>query len=113
MNGKQRANEEITEFTELYPNTDLDSIPQFIWEQVRSGERLAEAYGKYAKDRQRSAAEAKLVNEKNAAQSSGRMTGLPKKALYTAADVAAMSADDVAENYDDILSSMESAGFYS
>ena len=57
-------------------------------------------------------ADAARINEKNAAESSGRISGRPKRAVYTAADVFAMSASEVRDNYEDIILSMEQNGFY-
>ncbi|MBO4422088.1 MAG: hypothetical protein J5879_01510 [Clostridia bacterium] len=113
MTLNQRAEEEIAEFSDLYPDTDLDSVPGSVWEDVKQGKRLALAYGEYEENRQRSYEAARLANEENAAMSSGRISGAPKKAFYTASEVSAMSPKEVAENYDDILYSMKTSGFYS
>lgn len=112
MTGQKRAELEIAEFTGLYPDTELDSIPVSVWEKVKTGQKLADAYGAYEKERKKLYADAEKQNEENAASSSGRITGAPKKAIYTAAEVAAMSGREVAANYDDILYSMNSKGFY-
>lgn len=112
MTKEQRAELEIAEFTRLYPDTELDGIPVSVWERVKTGEKLADAYGSYEKERKKRYDDARKTNEENAASSSGRVTGAPKKAIYTASEVAAMSGKEVAENYDDILYSMNSKGFY-
>ena len=113
MDMKQRAELEIEEFSEKFPDIGLDGVPQSVWDKVKDGENLSAAYGKYDEEKKRLYKNAALVNEENAAQSSGRINGEPKKAVYTAREVAAMSAGDVRKNYEDILYSMNSKGFYS
>ncbi len=113
MTNRQRAELEITEFTELFPETELDSIPVSVWEDVKSGVKLADAYGKYSDAKKEASERADRVNIRNAEQSSGRISGEPKRAVYTGKEVYAMNEKEVAANYDDILASMKSAGFYS
>ena len=113
MTNRQRAELEITEFTDAFPDAELDDIPQSVWEEVRSGVKLKDAYGKYSDAVKRSYEAARRVNDENADMSSGRISGTPKKAVYTAKEVSAMTGKEVAANYDDILASMKSAGFYS
>ena len=113
MTNRQRAELEITEFSKIFPDAELDSIPLSVWEDVKSGVRLAEAYGKYSEQKRIAEDKANRVNVRNAEQSSGRISGEPKRAVYTAKEVYAMNEKEVAANYDDILASMKSAGFYS
>ena len=113
MTNKQRAELEIAEFTGLYPDTELDSIPVSVWERVKTGVNLTDAYGDYEKMMKKRYEEAGQKNEENAASSSGRINGAPRKSIYTAREVAAMTQREVAKNYNDILYSMESKGFYS
>ena len=113
MTNRQRAELEITEFTKAFPDAELDSIPLSVWNEVKSGVRLADAYGKYSEQKQKYYDAARRVNSENADMSSGRISGAPKRAVYTAKEVAAMSEKEVADNYDDILISMRSSGFYS
>jgi len=108
----RRAEEEIARFTEKYPDTDLDSVPESVWNRVKEGADLSEAYGAHRKKLREEEAEAARINEKTAAESSGRISGRPKRAVYTAADVFAMSASEVRDNYEDIILSMEQNGFY-
>jgi hypothetical protein len=113
MELKQRAELEIEEFSEKYPDIGLDSVPQSVWDKVKDGENLSSAYKAYDEEKKRIYESAKIKNEENAARSSGRISGEPKKAIYTAKEVASMSESDVRKNYDDILYSMNSKGFYS
>ena len=112
MDKRQRAEAEIAEFSERFPDADLDLVPGSVWEQVKKGVSLSRAYGGYEEKRRKAGVAARKRNEENAALSSGRIGGVTKKAVYTARDVAAMSAAEVRGNYDDILASMDSEGFY-
>lgn len=112
MDKRQRAEAEIAEFSEAFPDADLDLVPGSVWEQVKKGVPLSRAYGRYDEERRGAEEAARKRNEENAALSSGRIGGVTKKAVYTAQDVAAMSAAEVRGNYDDILASMDSEGFY-
>ncbi len=114
MNGqdKTRFDAEIEEFTEKFPDGDLDAVPEYVWQKVKEGRKLAEAYSEYESEKKAEADEAKLVNELNASNSSGNLGTKPAKAVYTAKEVASMSADAIRENYDDIIESMKAKGFY-
>ena len=109
---KTRFDLEIEEFTERFPDADLDDIPEHVWRKVKKGEKLADAYAGYADEKQKTEEQAKIVNELNACNSSGGMGTKPAKAVYTAKEVASMSADAIRENYDDIIESMKAKGFY-
>ena len=109
---KKRFDKEIAEFTERFPDGDLDLIPERIWDEVKNGKNLADAYASYSEDKKKEEARAQIVNEQNAANSSGKIGTKPAKAVYTAKEVAAMSADAIKANYDDIIESMKAKGFY-
>ncbi|MBO4870341.1 MAG: hypothetical protein J5585_11595 [Clostridia bacterium] len=109
---RSRAESEIALFSEQYPDTDLDSVPDRVWESVKEGVSLCDAYRRYDDERRSRQDAARAVNEENAAESSGRIRPSAKRAVYTASDVAAMTAAEVRDNYDDIITSMDSKGFY-
>ena len=109
---RSRAESEIALFSERYPDADLDSVPDRVWESVKEGVSLCDAYRRYDDERRSRRDAARAVNEENAAESSGRIRPAAKRAVYTASDVAVMSAAEVRDNYDDIISSMDSKGFY-
>ncbi len=114
MNGlkKTRFDDEIAEFTEKFPEDDLDAIPGYVWDEVKKGTKLSDAYASYSEEKKRREEQAKIVNEENAANSSGKIGAKPAKAVYTAKEVASMSADAIKTNYDDIIESMKAKGFY-
>ena len=114
MNGqeKTRFDSEIEEFTERFPEDDLDLIPEHVWDDVKKGKKLADAYAEYSEEKKKEEEQAKTVNELNASNSSGKIGSKPAKAVYTAKEVAAMSAEAIRANYDDIIESMKAKGFY-
>lgn len=88
LDGKERMMADVQEFMKTFPDvaanmqTDKDAIPAEVWERVRAGERLVDAYGAYkakkdaaAKDaeieRLKAELEAEKKNKKNAARSAG------------------------------------------
>ena len=97
---------------QTYVDMTSPQARDYLWEQVKKGVSLSRAYGGYEEKRRKAEDAARKRNEENAALSSGRISGVTKKAVYTAQDVAAMSAAEVRGNYDDILASMDSEGFY-
>lgn len=109
---KTRFDTETEEFFEKYPDEDIDGIPERVWESVKKGRNLSAAYAEYAEEKKKAEAEAELINEQNAANSSGRIGERPARAVYTAKEVASMSADMIKANYDDIIESMKAKGFY-
>ena len=85
---KKRAEEDVREFSEKFPEisaklaTDKSAIPQEVWDAVRRGERLVDAYDKYNTKQTIEAlqkrnkeleeqAKVREQNEKNAARSTG------------------------------------------
>ena len=47
----ERMNRDIGEFSEIFPNKSINSIPDSVWESVKSGIPLAAAYALYEKKR--------------------------------------------------------------
>ena len=88
---KRKAAEDIKEFNKRFPDvaaklaTDKDAVPQEVWDAVRRGERLADAYDKYTAKQDAAAKDARIKeleeqlkaktqtdkNKKNAERSTG------------------------------------------
>lgn len=118
MQGKERSaserrlDTELFEFTEMFPDTDLDDIPDTVWQRVKEGVTLAGAYGEYVKQIEESKALAKRANEKNKGVTPGPVAASGRKAVFTARDVQKMTKEQVKKHYAEILESMEAEGFY-
>ena len=101
-----RLHGECMEFSNLYPNIPLSSIPDSIWESARSGIPLAAAYALAEKKESAAKAKAMDVNSKNNALSSGALNGSKTEEFFSPAEVRAMSAAEVRANYAKIITSM-------
>lgn len=98
---------EIGEFSALFPETALESIPSEVWNSVKSGVPLAAAYALYEK---KSAAYQKFtqsVNQKNYEQSSGAVGKERDSIYYSPSEVKKMSPAEVRAKYNIIVESMK------
>lgn len=98
---------ELAEFSELFPETDVKSLPEDVWEIVRSGNSLAASFALYQKKAEARDAQIRAVNEQNARMSSGKLSGGAAAEYFTPADVRAMSQSEVKANYTKIIESMK------
>lgn len=102
----ERIGSEFREFGELYPEISPDAIPDSIWEQVRRGIPLAAAYALAERKKTQAMKLAQKANEENRRRSAGAVTGTEKD-YFTPAEVRAMSRNEVRENYQKIMQSMQ------
>ena len=98
---------EIGEFSAVFPETSLESIPSEVWNSVKAGVPLAAAYALYEK---KSAAYQKFtqsVNQKNYEQSSGAVGKERDSSYYSPPEVKKMSPAEVRAKYNIIVESMK------
>ena len=98
--------DEISEFSELYPDRVLTSLPNEVWEGVRAGLPLAASVAYCEAKQRRREAIAAEVNRRNSAASSGSVDGADVE-FYSPDEVRAMNAAQVRQNYSKILDSMK------
>ncbi len=103
----ERMSREISEFSELFPERSITSLPDSVWESVKSGIPLAAAYALYERRAQLLAAQAEAVNEKNSTASTGPIGKDSDIGFFTPDEVRAMSRQEVRQNYSKILDSMK------
>lgn len=101
-----RHHAECMEFSELYPEVPLSSIPDSIWNSVRSGIPLAAAYALAERKEKLAKEKATEVNSKNRAYSTGALNTTKSGEYFSPAEVRAMSAAEVKANYSKIITSM-------
>ena len=101
-----RLHSECMEFSSLYPGVPLSSIPDSIWNSVKSGIPLAAAYALAEKKESAARAKAMDVNSKNHLQSCGAVGTSGNGEFFSPAEVRAMSAAEVKANYSKIITSM-------
>lgn len=95
------------EFMQTYPDVKPEQIPAEVWQMVKQGHRLASAYAMHENKllkQQLSGVEqqqqTQQANLKNAAASTGSVKSSGKTGtFFTREQVAAMSRDEIRENY--------------
>ncbi len=102
-----RMMEQIGEFSEVYPEKSLESIPSEVWNSVKGGVPLAAAYALYEKKTALHTALTREVNSKNAERSSGAVGKECDCLYYSPAEVREMSPAEVREKYNIIIESMK------
>lgn len=101
-----RLSAECADFSELYPDVSVTSLPDSVWKSFKSGVPLAAAYALYEKRESMAAAKAADVNAKNKELSSGSLDSSKSEEFFSPAEVRAMSAAEVRANYAKIITSM-------
>lgn len=101
-----RMHDEISEFSELYPDRVLTSLPSEVWDGVRAGLPLAASVAFYEAKQRRREAIAAEINQRNSEASSGSVDGADID-YYSPDEVRAMNAAQVRQNYSKILDSMK------
>ena len=103
----ERMRREIGEFSEIFPEKDVNSLPDSVWEEVKAGIPLAAAYALYERKCTIRAQIADRTNAKNSALSSGAIGREASESFFTPDEVRAMSRAEVRKNYTKIIESMK------
>ena len=101
-NSLERLGNEISEFSELFPDQPITSLPDSVWESVRSGAPLAAAYALYKKKNEIRLEKAGVINRKNGEMSTGALGRDTTENFYTPNEVRAMSRSEIRKNYSKI-----------
>lgn len=101
-----RLEGECAEFSALYPEVPLGSLPDSIWLSVKNGVPLAAAYALEARKAELSAIRAQRINGENRNMSSGALNADSHNDYFSPSEVRAMSAAEVRANYTKIINSM-------
>lgn len=102
----ERFAKEGEEFRSLYPGTDLQDVPDSVWNDVKRGIPLAAAYALAERRRYCTEQKALEYNQENLKRSSGSLEPTEPD-YYSPAEVRAMSQNEVRANYDKIMRSMQ------
>lgn len=102
----ERFAKEGEEFCTLYPNTDMQQLPDSVWQDVGRGVPLAAAYALFERRRYYTEQKAAEYNHTNMRRSSGSLEPTEPD-YYSPAEVRAMSQSEVRANYDKIMRSMQ------
>ena len=101
-----RMEQECSEFSELYPDVPISSIPESIWQSVKSGVPLSAAYALEARKVEVNLKKAGIVNRENRQMSSGALSSDSYNDFFSPSQVRAMSPSEVRANYTKIINSM-------
>ena len=103
----ERMSREIGEFSEIFPEKTVSSIPDSVWESVKAGIPLAAAYALYERKSTVRVDTASRINERNGGKSTGPIGRAITEKFYTPNEVRAMSRSEVKKNYSKIIESMK------
>ncbi len=101
-----RLDGECAEFSSLYPDVSITSLPDTVWQSVKKGVPLSAAYALEVRRAEVKAQRARQVNRDNSEMSSGALGNDNRNSFFSPAEVRAMSAAEVRANYSKIIESM-------
>lgn len=104
---RDRMMVQLSEFSAVYPDKSLESVPEEVWSSVKCGVPLAAAYALYERKTALHNEFAKEVNSRNAERSSGAVGRECDCLYYSPDEVRQMSASEVREKYNIIIESMK------
>jgi hypothetical protein len=104
---QSRMNKEILEFKGYFPEVDIHSVPNDIWERVREGSSLSAAYALMLRKNELEQKKIGDFNEKNRRMSAGSLINGDGENYYSPAEVKRMTPAQVRMDYDDIMASMK------
>lgn len=106
-NTQNKLLQEVSSFKELFPDVELDDIPQSVWEQVKNGTPLNASYALYEKRLKAEEARIAKINASNALSSPGIAGKDTANEYFSPEDVRKMSPSEVHANYAKIKQSMK------
>lgn len=103
----EKMSRDISEFEELFPEKNVNEIPDSVWESVKTGIPLAAAYALYERKNAIRRDTAESTNVENRSRTTGSIGRDTTDSFYTPDEVKAMSRAEVKSNYSKILESMK------
>lgn len=102
----ERVFNEYREFSSLFPEANLASLPDSVNESVRAGVPLSAAYALYRYKKEAAEKAASTVNERNRERSFAVKRNDSSDSYFSPAEVKEMSPAEVKANYNNIIDSM-------
>ncbi len=104
---QEKIAEQLNEFSALFPEIAVKSIPDEVWDTVKKGNSLTASYALYERKIQEAAKRIEKINSRNAVSSAG-IAGkdLPSE-YFSPEEVRKMSQSEVRANFAKIKRSME------
>ena len=97
---------ELTEFSEYFPDVDIHNITNEVWEQVKNGTSISAAFALNLRKMELEKKKVSDFNDKNRRMSAGSLLGGEGEKYYSPAEVKRMTPAQVKSHYDDIIESM-------
>ncbi len=101
-----RMLQEVSDFSLLFPDVELNDVPESVWESVKKGTALSASYALYEKRLEAERARIAKINASNASRSAGVAGKDTANEYFTPEDVRKMSPSEVHANYSKIKKSM-------
>lgn len=101
-----RMLQEVSDFSLLFPDVELNDVPECVWESVKKGTALSASYALYEKRLEAERARIAKINASNAMRSAGIAGKDNANEYFTPEDVRKMSPSEVHANYSKIKRSM-------
>ncbi len=102
----ERMRNELAEFCEYFPQTELSEIPDDIWEKVKRGGSLSSAYALHLRKSELERQRVGDFNKKNRQMSAGSLDSGDGEQYFSPSEVRKMTPAQVKKNYDVIMESM-------
>lgn len=104
---KKNLEDEFKTLFEIFPNLDVDEIPDEVLERCESGKGLAGEYALYYMREEKKRAEQKEKEEENLKSAPPDVKNSSEELYFTPDDVRGMSRSEIRSNYKNIMKSME------
>ena len=98
---------EVEEFSVLFPDTDIDDIPDEVWEACADGSGICAQYALWLKRSEMKKQTADAKNEENTSSAIPDVSAVGEEAFFTPEAVSKMSKAEVEKNYQAIMESMK------
>lgn len=106
-NEAKRIAEELGGFSEAFPEVEIKSVPDEVWDSVKNGNSLAASYALYVHRTGMKQAQICEQNDRNAYFSSGHLGKSAKSEYFSPDEVKRMSPSEVRASYSKIIESMK------
>lgn len=104
---QKRILEELADFRDLFPEVEINAIPESVWDSVKKGTPLIASYALYERRMEAERARISLINAKNASKAAGIAGKNTASEYFSPDEVRKMSRAEVHENYSKIKESMK------
>lgn len=102
----RRMLKECGEFKTYFPETELSSVDDEVWESVKNGVPLSAAYALYLRKTEQTRERIEKLNRRNTEMSAGSVGKKGEESFYSPSEVKAMTRDQIRANYKHVLESM-------